>query len=78
MPMPGHQDGRRVCGRLLQEMHGSRLATTGYARACKPITEPDDHRNRESKRFGGPLLSHRIRPLYVRNQRGAAAPADQR
>jgi hypothetical protein len=28
---------------------------TDYARACKPVTEPDDHRNRESKRFGEPL-----------------------
>jgi hypothetical protein len=31
-----------------------------------------------SKRFGEPLLPSRIRPLCVRNQRGAAASADRR
>jgi hypothetical protein len=46
---------------------------TGYARACKPVTEPDDRRGRESKRCGEPLARARIRPPYVRNHCYTAA-----
>jgi hypothetical protein len=39
---------------------------------------PEKGFSRESKRCGEPLLRPRIRPSYVRNQRGAAASPDQR
>src|ERR1035441_6064818 len=33
----------------------------------KPVTGPDGHRYRRSKRFGEPLAPARFRPPYVRN-----------
>jgi len=46
--MPAHQDGRDARGQFLRERPWSHPGT-GYARACKPVTEPDDHRNREKQ-----------------------------
>ncbi len=69
----GAAPGCLSCNGLIDPV---RLADASTARCMHAAPYGSPHQG--SKRFGEPLLPPRIRPLYVRNQRGAATSPDQR
>jgi len=72
---PRHPARRRT--NMQTALRGLDPTTRGSPHGAAARVSDQTPGNVRSKRFGEPLLQPRIRPLYVRNQRGAATSPDR-